>query len=80
MAAGQDYWWVTAGALGGHAICTAAAVLGGKAIAGKVSLRTGTLQHSRSLQAVVLGATLTIHYSHNGRCNRLPGVWRHLLA
>ncbi|KEF58480.1 uncharacterized protein A1O9_06406 [Exophiala aquamarina CBS 119918] len=43
MAAGQDYWWVTAGALGGHAICTAAAVLGGKAIAGKVSLRTVTM-------------------------------------
>lgn len=42
MAAGQDYWWVTAGALGGHGICTAAAVLGGKAIAGKVSMRTGT--------------------------------------
>ncbi len=43
MAAGQDYWWVTAGALGGHAICTADAVLGGKAIAGRVSLRTGEL-------------------------------------
>ncbi|EXJ95283.1 hypothetical protein A1O1_00403 [Capronia coronata CBS 617.96] len=43
MAAGQDYWWVTAGALGGHAICTAAAVLGGKAIAGKVSLKTVTM-------------------------------------
>jgi putative Ca2+/H+ antiporter (TMEM165/GDT1 family) len=41
MAAGQDYWWVTAGALGGHGICTGAAVLGGRAIAGKVSLRTG---------------------------------------
>jgi Ca2+/H+ antiporter, TMEM165/GDT1 family len=41
MAAGQDYWWVTGGALGGHAICTAAAVLGGKAIAGKVSLKAG---------------------------------------
>lgn len=41
MAAGSDYWWVTAGALGGHAICTGVAVLGGKAIAGKVSLRTG---------------------------------------
>lgn len=41
MAAGQDYWWVTAGALGGHGICTAAAVLGGKAIAGRVSLKTG---------------------------------------
>ena len=41
MAAGQDYWWVTAGALGGHCICTGAAVLGGRAIAGRVSLRTG---------------------------------------
>jgi len=43
MAAGQDYWWVTVGALGGHAICTSAAVLGGKAIAGRVSLKTGML-------------------------------------
>ena len=41
MAAGQDYWWVTAGALVGHGICTGAAVLGGKAIAGRVSMRTG---------------------------------------
>ena len=41
MAAGQDYWWVTAGALGGHSICTAAAVLGGRAIAGRVSLKVG---------------------------------------
>lgn len=41
MAAGSDYWWVTAGALGGHCICTGVAVIGGKAIAGKVSLRTG---------------------------------------
>ncbi|RMZ81292.1 hypothetical protein DV737_g2554, partial [Chaetothyriales sp. CBS 132003] len=43
MAAGQDYWWVTAGALAGHAICTGVAVIGGKAIAGRVSLRTVTL-------------------------------------
>lgn len=43
MAAGSDYWWVTAGALGGHAICTGVAVLGGKAIAGRVSLRTVTM-------------------------------------
>ncbi|KIW73284.1 hypothetical protein PV04_01416 [Phialophora macrospora] len=43
MAAGQDYWWVTAGALGGHGICTGAAVLGGRAIAGKVSLKTVTM-------------------------------------
>lgn len=41
MAAGQDYWWVMMGAVIGHAICTAAAVIGGRAIAGRVSLRAG---------------------------------------
>lgn len=41
MAAGQDYWWVTAGAVTGHSICTAIAVIGGRAIAGRVSLRVG---------------------------------------
>ncbi len=43
MAAGQDYWWVTGGAITGHAVCTAAAVLGGRAVAGKVSMRVGML-------------------------------------
>lgn len=43
MAAGQDYWWVTGGAISGHAVCTGVAVLGGRAIAGKVSLRVGKL-------------------------------------
>ncbi|KAI9374105.1 hypothetical protein BJX61DRAFT_346608 [Aspergillus egyptiacus] len=41
MAAGQDYLWVTVGAITGHGICTAAAVIGGSAIAGKVSMRVG---------------------------------------
>lgn len=41
MAAGQDYWWVTAGAICGHAVCTGVAVIGGRAIAGRVSLRVG---------------------------------------
>ncbi|RYP77775.1 hypothetical protein DL771_000872 [Monosporascus sp. 5C6A] len=43
MAAGQDYWWVTLGALVGHAFCTGVAVLGGRAIAGKVSLKVVTV-------------------------------------
>ncbi|KAE8547781.1 hypothetical protein EYB25_009574 [Talaromyces marneffei] len=43
MAAGQDYWWVTIGAVLGHSICTAVAVIGGRAIAGRVSLRAVTL-------------------------------------
>ena len=41
MAAGQDYWWVTLGATCGHAICTGVAVIGGRAIAGRVSLKMG---------------------------------------
>ncbi|KAF2274153.1 UPF0016-domain-containing protein [Westerdykella ornata] len=43
MAAGSDYWWVTSGAVVGHGCCTAVAVLGGRAIAGKVSMRVVTL-------------------------------------
>ena len=43
MAAGQDYWWVTLGAMVGHACCTGVAVIGGKAIAGKVSLNEATV-------------------------------------
>jgi putative Ca2+/H+ antiporter (TMEM165/GDT1 family) len=41
MAAGQDYWWVTLGAVTGHACCTGIAVIGGRALAGKVSMRVG---------------------------------------
>lgn len=41
MAAGQDYWWVTLGAVLGHGCCTSVAVIGGRAIAGKVSLKVG---------------------------------------
>lgn len=41
MAAGQDYWWVTLGAVCGHAVCTGVAVIGGRAIAGRVSMKVG---------------------------------------
>ncbi|KAI1432446.1 UPF0016-domain-containing protein [Xylaria sp. CBS 124048] len=43
MASGQDYWWVTLGALLGHTFCTGVAVIGGRAIAGKVSLKVVTV-------------------------------------
>jgi putative Ca2+/H+ antiporter (TMEM165/GDT1 family) len=47
MAAGQDYWWVTGGAISGHACCTAVAVVGGRAIAGRVSVRYGKFMSPR---------------------------------
>ncbi|KAF1836977.1 UPF0016-domain-containing protein [Decorospora gaudefroyi] len=43
MAAGSDYWYVTAGAIVGHGLCTAGAVIGGRAIAGRISMRNVTL-------------------------------------
>jgi hypothetical protein len=76
MAAGQDYWWVTAGALCGHAICTAAAVIGGRAIAGRVSLKVGELFYYYRWSWVLL----TFSFSHNGRRNRVPHLWGHLLV
>lgn len=48
MAAGQDYWWVTLGAVLGHACCTGVAVVGGRAIAGRVSLKVGKSSGSNS--------------------------------
>lgn len=49
MAAGSDYWWVTIGVLVGHAICIIIAVVGGRAIAGRVSLRVGKFSTPGSL-------------------------------
>ncbi|EPE04535.1 transmembrane protein pft27 [Ophiostoma piceae UAMH 11346] len=43
MAAGQDYWWVTLGAVTGHACCTGVAVIGGRALAGRVSMKAVTI-------------------------------------
>ena len=74
MAAGQDYWWVTGGAVSGHAICTAIAVVGGRAIAGRVSLRIG----KSSLTLVCVDHLLTYLGSNTGRWFCIPAIWRYL--
>lgn len=43
MAAGSDYWTVIMGAVVGHALCTAAATIGGQLLATKISMRNVTL-------------------------------------
>lgn len=43
MAAGSDYWLVILGAIVGHGLCTGAAVIGGKLLAAKISLKTITI-------------------------------------
>jgi putative Ca2+/H+ antiporter (TMEM165/GDT1 family) len=72
MAAGSDYWWVTAGAVVGHGLCTAGAVIGGRAIAGKISMRNG-----KNIQFLFLDATLTCH-SHAWWCDCFPHLRHHL--
>lgn len=61
MAAGQDYWWVTLGASAGHMLCTSIAVIGGRAIAGRVSLKVGEYTGFYSITAVLLAnKTVTV--------------------
>ncbi|EGW33038.1 uncharacterized protein SPAPADRAFT_60355 [Spathaspora passalidarum NRRL Y-27907] len=43
MAAGSEYWLVIMGAIIGHGLCTAAACIGGKLLAKKISMRNVTL-------------------------------------
>jgi putative Ca2+/H+ antiporter (TMEM165/GDT1 family) len=67
MAAGADYWWVTGGAVCGHAVCTGVAVIGGRAIAGRVSLKVGKfspIPFSRAISNKI--------YSNIRRRHRLP--------
>lgn len=37
----QNVYWVTAGVIVGHSMCTGLAVIGGRMLAAKISVRTG---------------------------------------
>jgi putative Ca2+/H+ antiporter (TMEM165/GDT1 family) len=64
MAAGQDYWWVTLGASAGHLICTSIAVIGGRAIAGRVSLKVVTVGGAASF--LVFGFIYLLEAMYSG--------------
>jgi putative Ca2+/H+ antiporter (TMEM165/GDT1 family) len=81
MAAGQDYWYVIMGALVGHGCCTAGAVIGGKAIAGRISVKTGMFVHSYSPSFLGIYLKLTMNsHSDDGWCGGVFGLWLHLLV
>jgi putative Ca2+/H+ antiporter (TMEM165/GDT1 family) len=75
MAAGQDYWWVTVGAISGHGICTAVAVIGGAAIAGKVSMRVGMYTFNLPWP---FEHRLTFLSSDAWWCCGILNIWSHL--
>ena len=75
MAAGSDWAYVIFGALAGHAICTGVAVyvaqscvsflltiysIGGKAIAGKVSLRTSECPETYPIPTTYISQSLWV--------------------
>lgn len=62
MATDSDYWYVIAGAVLGHSICTGVAVIGGKLLATKISMRTITL--SGALFFFIFGASYVYHAFH----------------
>ena len=68
MAAGQDYWWVTLGAISGHAICTGLAVLGGRALAGRVSMRVGKFRSPTQLSVERHANNSPCSYDRRRRC------------
>ena len=68
MAAGQDYWWVTLGAVSGHAICTGLAVLGGRALAGRVSMRVGKFRSSFQLSVEQHANNSLFSHDRRRRC------------
>lgn len=72
MSAGQDYWFVVMGSLVGHSLCTAVAVIGGRAIAGRVSLRIG------ELTMFEFGVSMLTGCSHSRRGLCISGFWIHL--
>lgn len=83
MAAGQDYWWVTLGAVLGHACCTGVAVIGGRAIAGKVSLRVVTVGGSVAFLVSPPHELVSGHMvcpTAPRYTNAVPDIRRHLLS
>ncbi|KAF7723201.1 hypothetical protein EC973_002276 [Apophysomyces ossiformis] len=59
LAAANDVYWVTAGVVIGHTMCTALAVIGGRMLAAKISVRTVTFVGA--ILFLIFGAFYSYH-------------------
>ncbi|KAI8381263.1 uncharacterized protein BYT42DRAFT_494127 [Radiomyces spectabilis] len=64
LAAANNVYWVTAGVVIGHAMCTALAVVGGRMLAAKISVRTVTL--AGAVLFLIFGMYYAYH-AYNGQ-------------
>lgn len=53
LAAREDIWGTCVGGVVGHAICTGLAVIGGRIIAARISVKTGILKKSWIVVATI---------------------------
>lgn len=53
LAAREDIWGTCVGGVVGHAICTGLAVIGGRIIAARISVKTGILNKSWIVVATI---------------------------
>ena len=56
-------YWVTAGVIVGHSMCTGLAVIGGRMLAAKISVRTGKLNQSHFKIGIILILHLLVTFA-----------------
>ncbi|CAO3650963.1 unnamed protein product [Cunninghamella blakesleeana] len=67
LAAANNVYWVTVGVVIGHSLCTGLAVLGGRLLASRISVRTVTL--SGASLFLIFGAYYTYHATQTNWVN-----------
>ena len=82
LAAREDVYGVCVGGILGHALCTGLAVIGGRIIATRISVKTVTLVSQESspfkLKLVLQGGSGSYQYQYKNQCSK-PLISIHLL-
>ena len=70
---GTDFWYVTTGTVIAHGCCTALAVVGGRLLASKISVRNGN-----SLPLIILLFRVELTFSYVGCSDFVPCIWSYI--